>query len=96
MVVQASEHSVVATYRVTDPIENLELRVTLRKRGTFGQRRVRNTSEAPSKPRGLRDRLPRRRARGDATQTEEAGDEDIVIDKGVNAIKQMKRDFRSK
>mgnify|MGYP003317501005 CR=1 FL=1 len=40
------------TYRSTDPIENLQLRVTLRKRGTQGERRLDDladeTSTAPS------------------------------------------------
>ena len=41
-----------ATYRLADPIENMQLEVTLRKRGTRGERRVRDpASEKPKGPR---------------------------------------------
>ena len=33
-----------ATYRLADPIENMQLEVTLRKRGTRGERRVRDAA----------------------------------------------------
>ena len=41
-----------ATYRLADPIENMQLEVTLRKRGTRGERRVRDA--ASEKPKGTR------------------------------------------
>eukprot|EP00964_Phaeocystis_antarctica_P098822 scaffold64780_cov56-Phaeocystis_antarctica.AAC.3 len=41
-----------ATYRLADPIENMQLEVTLRKRGTRGERRIRDAaSEKPKGPR---------------------------------------------
>ena len=41
-----------ATYRLADPIENMQLEVTLRKRGTRGERRMRDAaSEKPKGPR---------------------------------------------
>ena len=41
-----------ATYRLADPIENMQLEVTLRKRGTRGERHVRDA--ASEKPKGTR------------------------------------------
>ena len=62
-----------ATYRLADPIENMQLEVTLRKRGTRGERRVRDlAAEKPKssrKPGGLR-RGSRRDADSEPDQEE--------------------------
>ena len=60
-----------ATYRLADPIENMQLEVTLRKRGTRGERRMRDA--ASEKPKG-----PRKPGRGSIAFDEgggEGGDE---------------------
>ena len=65
------------TYRSTDPIENLQLRVTLRKRGTQGERRLDDladeTSTAPSDGK-KKKRGGKRGARDKATGSDEEGE----------------------
>jgi hypothetical protein len=63
------------TYRLADPIENMKLEVTLRKRGTHGERRVRDAAasdKTAKKERQVREpRRRRSRRRGDEDGDEE-------------------------
>ena len=69
------------TYRSTDPIENLALRVTLRKRGTQGERRLGTSEEASTAPSSATPRAARRRDRGDNTpRSGDEGSDDEVGD----------------
>ena len=80
-----SGYHTVATYRLADPIENMKLEVTLRKRGTRGERLVGEASDKPrrsrrgkkKKPKPERDQARRRRRRptGD-DEAEERGEEE--------------------
>ena len=82
----ASASCACATYRVTDPIENLLLQVSLRKRGTHGERRL-EQRDGPLTPRsrsfrkgGARGSVRGRSGRGDddppGSDDEAEGDDD--------------------
>ena len=77
------------TYRITDPIENLQLSVTLRRRATEGERRVKADGSAGDRP-GRRF-LPKRGNRGSSaasvpvTAEQPGSDEEVDEDEGEEA-----------
>ena len=85
------------TYRISDPISNLKLRVTLRRRGTLGQRRKPGEVERKAQPAQSRTKNP---GKGNTSDSQDDSDDELDGDNASDASAGSagggKRDARSK